>query len=181
MLRLFEQRRSVRKYLEQAIEVDKIDKVISAALLAPSSRGKQPWSFIVVDDQDLLDKLSKAKTNGADFVKEAPLAILVIADTDVSDVCIEDTSIAMAYMQLQAERLGLGSCWVQLRLRGTEDGQSSQAYVRDMFDIPEHYLVEALLTVGYKGEEKNNRSHEDIECSKVHYNSFSMPYPGSFK
>lgn len=181
MLRLFEQRRSVRKYLRQPVEIDKIDKVLTAALLAPSSRDRQPWSFVVVDDPVVLEQLSKAKPSGAGFVKDAPLAVVVVGDREVSDACIEDTSIAMSYMQLQAERLGLGSCWVQLRLRQADQDVSSEKYVQTLLGIPQRYLVEAILTIGYKGEDKDSKSLQDINYSKVHYNSFKMPYPGSFK
>lgn len=180
MLRLIEQRRSIRKYMKQAVEKDKVDKILSAALLAPTSRGRQPWSFIIVDDPGLLYDLSKAKPHGADFVKDAPVAIVVVGDTELSDACIEDTSIALAYMQLQAERLGLGSCWVQLRMRVSDENKSSEDYVKELLGIPEHYLVEALLTIGYKGEQKDVKSLEDVDCSKVHFNSFEMPYPGCF-
>ena len=180
MLRLIEQRRSIRTYMKQSVEKDKLDKVLSVALLAPSSRGRQPWSFIVVDDPGLLFDLSKAKAHGADFIKDAPLAIVVVGDTEVSDACIEDASIAMAYMQLQAERSGLGSCWVQLRMRQTDTGLSSEAYVKALFDIPEHYLVEAVLTIGYKGEVKDAKSIQDVDATKVRFNNFKMPYPGSF-
>ncbi len=181
MLRLIEQRRSIRKYLKQTVEKDKVDKILSAALLAPTSRGSQPWSFIVVDDPGLLYDLSKAKAHGAAFVKDAPVAIVVVGDTELSDACIEDTSIAMAYMQLQAERLGLGSCWVQLRMRVSDKKILSEKYVKELFAIPERYLVEAVLTIGYKGERKDAKSHQDVDGSKVRFNSFEMPYPGCYK
>lgn len=180
MLRIMENRRSIRKYKKQAVEREKIDKIFTAALLAPTSRGRRPWEFILVDEPCELFDLSKAKAHGSSFVKDSPVAIIVIADTDKSDACIEDTSIAITFMQLEAERLGLGSCWVQIRMRETSDAKSSEAYIRHIFNIPDQYLVEAVVTFGYKGEEKEAHHVDETDVNKVHYNCFGMGYPGKF-
>ncbi len=68
-LSLVQKRRSIRKYLDKPVEKEKIELLIEAALRSPSSRGFNPWEFIVVTDRDLLEKLSKAKTHGASFLK----------------------------------------------------------------------------------------------------------------
>lgn len=178
MIRLMLNRRSIRKYKRQPVEKEKLNKVLTAALLAPSSRGRNPWSFIVVEDPSELLSLSQAKGHGSEFVKDAPLAVIVIADKDVSDTCIEDTSIAITYMQLEAERLDLGSCWVQIRMRQTKDEKDSEGYIRNVFDIPERFLVEAVVVFGYKDEEKQPHQIEELEITKVHYHTFGIPYPG---
>lgn len=180
MLRLLLHRRSVRQFKGQKIEKEKIGKLLTAGLLAPSSRNRKPWEFIVVDDPDLLKDLSSAKAHGSAFLNETPLGIVVIADTNASDMCVEDTSIAASYIQLQAERLGLGSCWIQIRKRQTEKGNCSQAYVRKVLSIPENYLVEAVIGIGYKDAETNPKSLEDIDEHKVHYHYHGMKYPGRF-
>lgn len=180
MLRLLLQRRSVRQFKGQKIEKEKIGKLLTAGLLAPSSRNRKPWEFIVVDDPDLLRELAMAKAHGSTFLKETPLAIVIIADIDTSDMCIEDTSIAASYIQLQAERLGLGSCWVQIRERQTGTGDCSQKYIRKLLSIPENYMVEAVLGVGYKDQDTTPKSLEDIDESKVHYHYHGMKYPGRF-
>lgn len=180
MLRLFLNRRSIRAYKRQSIERDKVDMILTAGLLAPTSRNRQPWQFLVVDNPSLLFDLSKAKAQGSDFIKDAPAAIVVIGDKELSDVWVEDTSIAMAYMQLEAERLGLGSCWVQIRQRKDNLARSSEEVVASLLAIPEKYGVEAILTLGYKGEEKLPRNQEDIAQEKVHYNQFGIHYPGRY-
>ena len=116
MIDLLFRRRSTRKFQEKKVEDWQIKKLLTAALLSPSSGGKRPWEFIVVDDPVLLGLLSEAKP-GAKVLKNAPLAIIVTGDKAKSDVWVEDCSIASIFIQLEAEVLDLGSCWVQVHRR----------------------------------------------------------------
>ena len=77
ILPLSQKRRSIRKYQKRPIESDKVQALVEAALVSPSSMAARSWEFVVVDDPDLLDKLSKAKPQGSAFIKNAPLGILV--------------------------------------------------------------------------------------------------------
>jgi len=77
---LIEKRRSIRKFLDKPVETQKIDKIMEAALRAPSSRGFNPWEFIFVTDQTVLGQLSKSKPHGSSFLKNAALGIVVLAD-----------------------------------------------------------------------------------------------------
>ncbi len=104
---LVEKRRSIRKFLSKEVEREKIDTLIEAALRAPTSMGKNPWEFIVVRDKATLESLSKAKPHGASFLKDVSLAIVVCADPEKSDIWVEDTSIASAFILLAAESIGL--------------------------------------------------------------------------
>ena len=106
MLDIFYNRRSTRKFSNQKIEEEKIQKLITAALLAPSSKGSRPWEFIVVDDPALLSVLANSKPHGASLLKHAPLAVIIAGDKTKSDVWIEDCSIASVFVQLEAEALG---------------------------------------------------------------------------
>ena len=106
-LSLVQKRRSIRQYLEKPVEKEKIELLIEAALRSPSSRGFNPWEFIVLTDRDLLAKLSKAKPHGASFLKNAPLGIVVCADPEKCDVWVEDASIASIFLHLAAESLEL--------------------------------------------------------------------------
>jgi len=113
-LSLVTKRRSIRKYQEKPVEAEKIDILIETVLRSPSSRGLNPWEFVVVTDQGLLEKLSKAKPHGASFLKNAPMGIVVCADPEKCDVWVEDASIASIYIHLATESIGLGSCWIQI-------------------------------------------------------------------
>lgn len=169
---LIEKRRSIRKFKAIPVEQEKIDKIIEAALRSPSSRGFNPWRFILVDQQELLEKLSMAKPHGASFLKAAPLGIVVCADENKTDVWVEDTSIATIFIQLAAQALGLGSCWIQIRKRQHDDTMSAEAYIQKLFNIPDNFKVESIIALGYPDEEKQSHSKESLAIEKVFLNSF---------
>ena len=118
LIDLMARRRSIRKYTEDDIPEEKLKRILQAALLAPTSRGKRPWFFYVIKDRSVLERLSKAKWHGANLLAGCNTAIAVFADSDLSDAWIEDSSIALAYMDLMAADQGVGSCWCDL-LRST--------------------------------------------------------------
>jgi len=139
LIKLLRKRRSIRKYTEDKVAPETIELLIEALLRAPSSRGINPWQFVVVDDREVLAGLSQAKEHGAEFLKNAPLAIVVCADETRSDVWIEDCSIASIIVQLEALSLGLGSCWAQIRNRMHDRSRSAGEYVRELLGLPEHF------------------------------------------
>lgn len=169
MIELLLKRRSIRKYKNKKIEKESLDKILQAALLSPSSRGINPWEFVVVENESIIEELAKSKKHGSSFLENAPLVIAIIADNKKSDVCIEDASIAATIIQLQVETMGLGSCWVQIRNRYTKDNILSEDYVRKVLEIPSDYLVEALIGIGYKDEDKEPYTLDNLDYSKIHY------------
>ena len=171
-LSLIQKRRSIRQYLAKPVEADKIDMLIEAALRSPSSRGFNPWEFVVVTDQDLLEKLSKAKPHGASFLKIAPLGIVVCADPEKCDVWVEDASIASIFIHLAAESMGLGSCWIQIRKRMHDQNKTAQAYVREFLNIPQNLNVESIIAIGYPAEKKPPHKKEDLQYKKVYFDSY---------
>ena len=172
MLELIQKRRSIRKYLNKPIETKKVQILIETALRAPSSRGLNPWEFIVVDQRELLEKLSNAKEHGSSFLKNAPLGIVICADPARCDVWIEDASIAGAYLQLAAESLGLGSCWIQIRQRQHSKVKTAEEYVREVLSIPDQLKVEAIIAIGYPAETPPPHSQAELERQKIHINRY---------
>lgn len=172
MLDIFYNRRSTRKFLDRKIEEEKIKKLITAALLAPSSRGSRPWEFIIVDEPALLAILANSKPHGASLLKHAPLAIIIAGDKTQSDVWIEDCSIASVFVQLEAEALGLGSCWVQINRRYYNDEITSNEYIHEHFDIPDRLEVLSVVGIGYKAVERPPLSESDVLWSKVSINRY---------
>jgi nitroreductase len=148
MLDLLQSRRSVRKFQTDALEPQQIENLKEAVLRSPSSRGLNPWEFIFVDDKRLLKKLAVAKQHGAEFVGDAALAVVICANPEVCDVWIEDCAIASFIAHLTAHSLGLGSCWVQIRLRSRANGQDGEAYVRETLGIPETLRVLSMVAIG---------------------------------
>ncbi|MGD9334679.1 MAG: nitroreductase family protein [Desulfobacterales bacterium] len=168
-LSLVQGRRSIRKYEEKPVDAEKIDALIEAALRSPSSRGFNPWEFVVVTDKGLLEKLSKAKPHGASFLKNAPLGIVVCADPGKCDVWVEDASIASIFIHLAAESIGLGSCWIQIRKRMHDQKTTAQAYIQHILNIPKNMNVESIIAIGYPAEKKPPHRKEDLQFKKVHY------------
>ena len=171
MLDILYNRHSTRKFLDRKVEEEKIKALLSAALLGPSSKGNRPWEFIVVDDPALLEILSRSKV-GASFLKNAPLAIVITGDPTKSDVWVEDCSIASILIQLEAESLGLGSCWVQIRKRKYDEQISANNFIHHHFNIPERLEVLSVVGIGYKAVEKPSYTENDLIWEKVFLNRY---------
>ena len=152
-------RRSHRKFTEEEIDGDELKLILRAGLMAPTSKGQRAWQFVVVDDKLDLEKLSDAKNFGGQFLKEAPVAIVVLGDPMQNDCWIEDGAIAAISMQYQAEELGLGSCWIQMRGRGLDDGTTADTVIRGVLDIPDNLSCLCILAVDRKSTRLNS-SHQ---------------------
>ncbi len=174
MYELIKSRRSIRKFQKREVEKDKIDIIIKSALLSPSSRSIRPWEFIVVDDRKLLQQLSKCKEHSAAFLADVPLGIVVTADPETGDTWIEDTSIASIMIQLSAESLGLGSCWIQVRGRYDAQGKKAGENVRETLNIPPGYEVESIIAIGYPDEQKRAYTEDELLYNKIHYNKYQV-------
>jgi len=176
MLEILRKRRSVRKFEQRSVEPEKIELLTEALVRSPSSRSINPWEFVVVDDREVIRELSKCKPHGAGFLSGASLAVVVLGDTDRSDTCIEDCSIAAITLQYAAEELELGSCWCQVRLRDHGRGRNAEEYVRELLDIPQRCLVECIIGIGYPQEEKKGHSRESLDWGKVHKNRYGTTF-----
>lgn len=167
MLDLLYKRRSIRKYKNKKIEEEKKEKLIEALLLSPSSRNIRPWEFIIVENKENLKKLSLAKEAGSKFLEKAAMAVVVIGEEAKCDTWIEDCSIACTILQLEAESLGLGSCWIQIRMRKNKEGKLSEDVVKDILHIPNNLRVEAIIALGYPDEIKAAYSKNLLNYNKI--------------
>jgi nitroreductase len=172
MIELLKSRRSIRKYQDKGVEKEKLDIILKSALLSPSSRSRRPWEFIVVTDGELLNKLSNCRDSSSGFLSGAPLGIVVLADPSVTDVWIEDDSIASAIIQLTAQSLGLGSCWIQVRERFHSESVKAEDYIKGLLGIPDHLTVECMIAIGYPAEEKSAYKEEELPYHKLHYDKY---------
>lgn len=172
MLDLLRQRRSIRKFRQDSVEAKKVAQLSQALLRAPTSRNLQPCEFVFVDDPDILKQLATAKPHGAAFFTSAPLAVVISADPKISDVWIEDSSVAAIIVQLAAEQVGLKSCWAQLRLRIHNDQVSASEFVRQLVGLPEGIEVPVVIAVGYPQTDLPGHSRETLLDKKVHFNQF---------
>lgn len=173
---LLESRRSIRKFDGRPVEAEKVEKLVEAALRAPSGRSINPWSFVVIDDRESLKRLAAAKSHGSKFVKNAALGVVVCADPEKSDTYVEDASIAAIFIHLAAASLGLGSCWVQIRNRKRDDGSAAQDFVARELGLPEGLVVQAIVAIGYPDEAKKGHSRESLDYHKVFKNKFGKDW-----
>lgn len=167
LLEILKNRRSIRKFKEEKVNKDIIQEILKAGLLAPSSKNKKPVEFVVIEAKETILKLKECKVKGVDALNTATCAIVVIANSNISDVWIEDASIAMTLMHVAADNLGLGSVWIQIRNRFIED-KSSENEVREVLNIPDNYGVLSILVLGYKNEIKASYDDKDLDISKIH-------------
>lgn len=166
---LVQTRRSMRKFTDEKVSREDLQLLLRAALMSPSSKGLHSWQFVVVEDKSLIEQLACCKAQGADFLAGAPLAIVVLAEPEVSDVWIEDASVASTMLLFQAEDLGLGSCWIQVRERQDAEGGNAEENVRRVLDIDPSLRVLSIVAVGHKGMERKPFNEERLLWQKVSY------------
>ena len=175
LIDLLRSRRSIRKYQARPVEKETIDLLIEAALRAPSSRGFNPWEFVVVDDPEIIGKLSQAKPHGASFMSKAPLAIAVCGDPEKSDVWVEDVSIAAIFLHLMATDLGLGSCWIQLRKRNYDPDTTAGQFAARLLGLREGLEVSAIVAMGYPDQQLAPHSEASLQRDKISFNRYGQP------
>ena len=162
------QRRSIRKYTGERIPAEALEKIMKAGLLAPTSRDLRPCEFYVVRDRKLLEQLAGCKAAGAGMIFGADAAVAVFADENKADTWIEDSSIALAYMNLMAVEQGIGSCWVQLHMRKGADGSDAEDNARRVLSVNDNFRIVGILALGMPAEVKKGRTEADLEHEKVH-------------
>lgn len=171
MIKEIRSRRSIRKYKETSLTKEQINQVIEAARLAPSGSNTQPWKFIVVQSEDMRKKLATASHN-QQWMVPAPVQIVCVADmhsrVDASanievdenspeqelKQIIRDTSIAIEHMLLEADSMGLGSCWI---------AWFTQPDIRPLLSIPKDKYVVGIVTLGYADEAPGPRPRHKFE------------------
>ena len=168
LIEIMKNRRSVRQYTQEAIPEEKLEKILQAGLLYASGRARRPWEFIVVRDKETLKKMSECRVGSAKMLEGADTSIVVIADPEKTDVWTEDCSIAMSNMHLMADSLGVGSCWIQGRLREAPDGRTTEEYLRELLQFPDGYKLEAILSLGIANKHPEPHSMEDLLMDKIH-------------
>lgn len=163
-------RRSIRAYTDQKVERDKVERLLRAAMVAPSAKNQQPWEFLVIEDRAVLDKLINTSPYTSP-VGRAPLAIVMLGNTTdlkAPGYWVQDCSAATQNVLLEATSLGLGACWM-----GIHSNPEAEAYVRALFDLPEHIEPFALVSIGYPDREFKDRPTR-YKPKKVHYGEYGI-------
>ncbi|MDR0941102.1 MAG: nitroreductase family protein [Bacteroidales bacterium] len=169
---LAQTRRSTRKFTDEKVTEQQLETLLQTVLMSPASKSSNPWEFVVVQNPETIQQLATSKPAGAALLKTAPLAIVVCADPQKSDVWVEDCSIASIYLQLAAEDLGLGSCWVQIRKREHESGELAADYIKRVLQIPEHIEIESIIAIGNMVERRKEFDVSKASVEKIHQEKF---------
>lgn len=169
LLELLNTRQSDRAYLDTPIEDEKLYRILEAGRLAPSACNAQPWKFIVVNDQDLKNKVAdctSSKVLGMNhFTKQAPVHIVIIEEranfTSSAGSMIKgkhfpliDIGIAAEHICLQAAAEGLGTCML---------GWFDEPKVKKLLNIPKAKKVPLIITIGYPASETREKRRKDLD------------------
>jgi nitroreductase len=153
--KILRNRRSIRRFLPTPVETEKLRACLEAARLAPSAHNVQPWRFVIVDDLELNDRLAAAAFSGiysgSKFAAQAPIIIVLLVKRGLVahhlggrfqnvHYHLIDMGIAGEHIVLQAEELGLATCWM---------GWFNYRQVRKVLKIPRKFKVVAMMPIGY--------------------------------
>lgn len=177
LLELLKYRQSDRAYLSNPIEGDKLGRILEAGRLAPSACNAQPWKFIIVDQQELKNKIAdctSSKILGMNhFTKQAPIHIVIVEEkanlTSNAGSLIKnkqfpliDIGITAEHICLQAAAEGLGTCML---------GWFDETKVKKLLNIPKSKRVPLIITLGYPANETREKRRKDLD-NITSYNSY---------
>lgn len=147
-------RHSVRRFTDEPVCRETIDEMIDEALLAPSSRNSKSTGFMIVEDPSTIEALSEMRDRSSSFMAKAKAAVVVLGDSDKTDLWVENCSISATYLMLSAAARGLGSCWVHVngRPRAKDDPSKGGAedYVRELLGVKDNMRILCLIALGYE-------------------------------
>ena len=160
-------RRSIRKYKDQKISKGNLDKILKAAMYAPSAMNLQAWHFLIIDDRDVLIETIKSIPY-AEMLKQSTAAILVCGDSLIEkneSWLLQNCSASIQNILLSAHGLGIGSCWIAIH--GMDDVYKN---VKAQFKLPENIVPVALISLGYPDEVV--KAEERFKEQKIYYNNW---------
>ncbi|HOV39637.1 MAG TPA: nitroreductase family protein [Spirochaetales bacterium] len=178
-----EKRRAKRALSEKPIPQEVVERILKAAILAPSCFNNQPWRFIVAQDPESLSKVKSCLSSNNKWATASPLIILVATKADLDcklegerEYALFDTGMAVMALQLQAIREGLYAH----PIAGYQVLDLKRA-----FHIPNDFVLIALIILGYPGPETlltdKQKEQETAERLRkplsevVSYNTWNFP------
>ena len=158
VMKAIEERRSIRKYRSTPVEPEKLKKVAEAFRLAPSARNGQSWKLLIVQDQAVKDKMREASPGKAEMISQAPVVLAGICSTqDVMSnghrVDSIDVSIGLSFAMLEAQELGLGTCWVCYY---------TEPEMKAALGLSDDMSVVSIMLLGYADEEPEARPRKPV-------------------
>ena len=176
-IELVRKRKSTRDYLSKPVPREIIDQCLEAARMAPSACNSQPWSFIVVDDKNIINEIVKKSMSGLysmnKFVKTAPVVFVVVTEQSVYAARMGgmlrnvkynliDIGIACDHLILKATELGLGTCWL---------GWFNEKALKKVLGLPQSKQVAVAISMGYPDETAGPRKkiRKSLEETRRYY------------
>ena len=162
-------RRSIRVYAPGEVDQAVVQKLLAAAMAAPSASAKNPWHFVVVRERQTLARMSDALPYGQ-MLATAPLGIVVCGDLEAAhdkqlSYLLQDCSAAIENLLLAAHILGLGACWL-----GVHPRAERVKSIREIVSLPAPVIPVACISLGYPGESKEPHARYDASC--VHFETW---------
>lgn len=161
---------SVRAYTDKAVEDDKIETMLRAAMAAPSAGNKQPWRFVVIKDKAILSAIAQ-NLHTMTMADKAPMAIVVCGDMndtfpgDGLDYWVEDASAATENLLLAAHSMGLGAVWC-----GIYPMKDRVAFIQNLLKLPENIVPLNVIPIGYPAEQPGIK--DKWKPGNIHYDTW---------
>jgi len=144
-------RRSIRRYKKQTVPYGEIEGLIRAGMAAPSANNQQPWHFVVIDDNSILDEIPKFHPY-SQMLREASAAVLVCGDTGLDrggGMWVQDCAAATENILLAAHAKGIGAVWL-----GVFPREERYLTIREMLGMPENVVPFSIVSLGFPAEQK---------------------------
>jgi nitroreductase len=170
---IVKQRRSIRKWKNIKIKKEEFERLVDAARWAPSSCNRQPWHFLLIQDKDKIEFLSKMR--GQAFIKNAPSCLLVLIDLESYDEIAKyyftylDAGVAIQNILLMAKNMNLGACFVNLA--PVDDFRFKKEQIKRIFKIPSTFELIGIIPIGKPDDNPNPPGRKDIS-SIIHFENF---------
>lgn len=160
-------RRSVRRFSNRSVDESLVDKILHAAMQAPSAHNEQPWHFLVIDDRTILNRIPTIHPY-ADMCLQAPLVIVPCVDPNLQKAegfWVQGMAAAVQNILLTVRDLGLGAVWV-----GVYPNDAMVVRMKELLKLPQHIVPFNIIPIGYTDVEQgfDDRYQEE----RVHYNAW---------
>ncbi len=152
-------RRSVRKYSGEPVLDEAIDAIVRAAQFAPTAMNRREVEFVVIKKQSVKDQLYQVLEQ--DFIKKAPVLILMAANKETSEFAEYDLALASGFVMIQAAALGLGTVWKHI-------GKDQREAVRKILNLPKSHVFINVIPVGYPADDLPDHSDAEFDPAKIH-------------
>lgn len=149
-------RHSVRKFKDEPVDRALIDEIVEEASYAPSSHNSRSSGFMIIEDKSVLEAVSAMRDSGSRLLDGAAAAIVVLGDTEATDLWVDNAAISATYILLSAADKGLGACWVHVngrpQVKADPSKGTAEQYLRELLGIKENMRPPCVIALGYEAE-----------------------------